>query len=207
LKNHRLLLVAAIAALALTGFGSTKLVFTWTNPNNKATHFKNIMVVGINGKASARAEFEDKLCAGLARPGIQCVPSYSLIPRPDATPIDMAQLRDVVTGQNIDAIIASRLTKFDKKITYVSGAAYPLYPAYATFYGYYGAIAPVVYSPDYLIVDKTAQIETNFYSTAPPDGSLVWTATSDTVNPKTAMKAVDALASLIAKELEKQNIL
>jgi hypothetical protein len=205
-KTGRLILILA-AGLTLTGFGSTKLVFTWTNPQNKATHFKNIMVVGINGKASIRAQFEDELCSGIARPGLTCTPSYALIPRPDGTPLEMDQLRDVVTGQKIDAIIASRLVKFIRKITYETGAAYPLYPAYSTFYGYYGAIAPVVYAPDYLSVERTAQVETNFYSTEAPDGSLVWTATSDTVNPHSPLKAVHAVSSLIAQELEKQKII
>ena len=105
----------------------------------------------------------------------------------------MSNLRDVVRGQNIDAIVASRLVKVDKKVTYIPGQAYPLYPAYSTFYGYYGAIYPVVYSPDYLRVDRTAQVETNFYSTAPPDGNLIWTGTSNTVNPQSPLKAIDAV--------------
>ena len=82
-----------------------------------------------------------------------------------------------------------------------------MFPAYGTFYGYYGAIYPVVYSPDYLRVDKTAQVETNFYSTAAPDGELVWTCTSDTVNPQSPNKAIDALSKLIVQELQKQNII
>ena len=207
MKKRVMIFLAVTAGLALTASGSTKLVFTWLNPENPAQHFKNIMVLGINGKAAIRAEFEDQLCAGIARPGIQCVPSYSLLPRPEATPIDMNNLRDVVRGQNIDAIVASRLVKYEKKVTYIPGSVYPLYPAYGTFYGYYGAIAPMVYTPDYLRVDKSAQVETNFYSTSQPDGSLVWTGTSNTVNPRSPLKAIDAISKIIVKELEKQNIL
>jgi hypothetical protein len=36
---------------------------------------------------------------------------------------------------------------------------------------------------------------------------LVWTGTSDTVNPKSPNKAIDALAKLIVQELQKQNII
>src|SRR5277367_3753996 len=88
---------------------STKLIFTWLNPKYSGTHFKNVMVLGINGRASVRAQFEDQLCAGITRPGIQCSPSYSLVPHPTGTPLDMNDLREVVRGQNIDAIVASRL--------------------------------------------------------------------------------------------------
>ena len=207
MKRQAFMILAIVAGLALTAGKSNKLIFTWLNPKYPGIHFKNIMVLGINGKASIRAQFEDQLCAGIARPGIQCSPSYSLIPRPTGTPLDMNDLRDVVSGQSIDAIVASRLVKVDKTVTYLPGEAYPLFPVYGTFYGYYGAIYPVVYSPDYLRVDKTAQVETNFYSTAAPDGVLIWTCTSDTVNPQSPNKAIDALSKLIVQELQKQNII
>ena len=208
MKRRALVILAiAIGSALLTDAKSTKLIFTWLNPKYSGTHYKNIMVLGINGRASIRAQFEDQLCAGIARPGIQCSPSYSLIPRPTGTPLDINDLRDVVSGQNIDAVVASRIMKIDKTVTYIPGQAYPLFPVYSTFYGYYGAIYPVVYSPDYLRVDKTAQVETNFYSTVPPDGELVWTCTSDTVNPQSPNKAIDALSKLIVQELQKQNII
>jgi len=207
MKRQAFMILAIVAGLALTAGKSNKLIFTWLNPKYPGTHFKNIMVLGINGKASIRAQFEDQLCARIARPGIQRSPSYSLIPRPTGTPLDMNDLRDVVSGQSIDAIVASRLVKVNKTVTYLPGEAYPLFPVYGTFYGYYGAIYPVVYSPDYLRVDKTAQVETNFYSTAAPDGELIWTCTSDTVNPQSPNKAIDALSKLIVQELQKQNII
>jgi hypothetical protein len=104
-------------------------------------------------------------------------------------------------------VLAARLVKINKTVTYIPGQAYAPYPYYNTFYGYYGAIYPVVYSPDYLRVDKTAQIETNFYSTAKPDGELIWTGTSDTVNPRSPLKAIDAVAKLIVQQLEKEKII
>ncbi len=116
-------------------------------------------------------------------------------------------MRDVVRGQNIDAILASRLLKIAKKVTYIPGQIYAPDAYYGTFYGCYGAIYPVVYSPDYLRVDRTAQIETNFYSAAKPGGELIWTGTSDTVNPQSPLKAIDAIAKLIVQELEKQKII
>jgi hypothetical protein len=207
LRRPAVLILAVLAGLAVASGKSTKFVFTWMNPSYSGAHFKTILVLGINGKVENRAEFEDQLSAAISRPGIQAIPSYSLLPRPNATPIDMTQLRDVVRGQNIDAIVASRLIKIDKKVTYIPGQVYTPYPYYNTFYGYYGAIYPVVYSPDYLRVDKTAQIETNFYSAAKPDGELIWTGTSDTVNPQSPLKAIDAIAKLIVQELEKQKII
>jgi hypothetical protein len=208
LRKPAILILAVLAALTAVNGKSTKFVFTWTNPAYSGAHFANILVLGINGKVENRAEFEDQLSAAIARPGIQAIPSYSLLPRPNSTPIDMNQLRDVIQGQNIDAVVASRLIKVSQKVTVIPGQPITPFPYYYnTFYGYYGAIYPVVYSPDYLQVDKTAQIETNFYSTAKPDGELIWTGTSDTVNPRSPLKAIDAIAALIVQELEKAKII
>jgi hypothetical protein len=207
LRRRTVLILAVSAGFTFLSGKSTKFVFTWKNPSYSGAHFKNILVLGINGKVEIRAEFEDQLSAAITRPGVRAIPSYSLLPRPDSTPLDMNQLRDVVRGQNIDAIVASRLVKVDKSVTYIPGQAFVPYPYYGTFYGYYGAIYPVVYSPDYLRVDKTAQIETNLYSAAKPDGELIWTGTSDTVNPQSPLKAIDAIAKLIVQELEKENII
>lgn len=200
-------MVALLAGLGALGFNSTKLKFSWMNPHYSGTlQFKNIMVLAINGRATIRAEFEDQLCAALAHPGVQAIPSYSLLPRPDATPIDMNQLRDVVEGQKIDAIVVSRLVKYQKTVTVIPGEAYSPYPYYGTFYGYYAEVYPTVYAPDYLQVEKVAQVETNFYSTAATDGELIWTGTSDTVNPRTPTKGVDALVRVLIEELQRQKI-
>jgi hypothetical protein len=210
LKRHAVLILAVFSVMgSLTGLdaGNTKFVFTWMNPNYLGGHFKTILVLGINGKAVNRAEFEDRLSAEITRPGIAAIPSYSLLPRPNSTPLVMSELRDVVQGQNIDAIIATRLIKVKKSVTEIPGQVYTPYPYYNSFYGYYGTIYPEVYSPDYLRVERTAQIETNFYSTLKPDGELIWTGTSDTVNPQSPSKAIDAVAKLIVETLEKQKII
>jgi hypothetical protein len=60
----------------------------------------------------------------------------------------MTQLRDVVHGHNIDAIVATRLIKAKTSVTEIPGQVYTPYPYYNTFYGYYGTIYPAVYSPD-----------------------------------------------------------
>jgi hypothetical protein len=207
LRKPAIVVLAILGAVAISGAKSTKLAFTWKNPNYPGGSFKNILVLAMNGKASSRADFEDQMVAGLTRPGIQAVPSYSLLPRPEATPIDMDQLRSVVRGQNFDAVLVSRLVKYDKTVTFVPGQAYPLYPYYGTFYGYYGALSPVVYSPGYLQTDTTAQIETNFYSTAKPDGELVWTGTSDSVNPRSVTKVINAVVKLVVQQFEKEKII
>jgi hypothetical protein len=202
-----MLLIAYLAGSALLAIAAPKLEVSWKNLNYAGGTFKNILVLALNGKAANRAEFEDELVAAITRPGGKAAPSYEFIARPDATPIDMNDLRGLVREQKFDAIVVARLTKRDTKTTYVPGEVYTPFPYYGTFYGYYSALYPAVYSPGYMATEKQAQVEVNFYSTAKPDGELVWTGTTNTFEASSAMKVIKDLVKIVTKELEKENII
>lgn len=207
LRKQTLLVVTLLALPVFLAASSPKLLLSWKNPNYSGGNFTNILVLALNGKAENRAEFEDELVAAIARPGIQATQSYVFLPRPSLTPIDMNDLKAVIREQKFDAIVVARLTKTEKKTTYVPGQVYNPYPYYGSLAGYYGAVYPLVYSPGYLVKDKIAQVETNFYSTAKPDGELVWTGTTNTFNGNSPMKVIRELVRVVIKELEKQSVI
>ena len=207
MKKRAILVLAILGVVAVSGAKSTKLVVTWKNPSYAGGSFKNILVLAMNGKASSRADFEDQMVTEITRPGIQAVPSYSVMPRPESTPIDMDQLSGVVRAQSFDAVLVSRLVKYDKTISSVPGRANPLHPNYGTFYGYVGALSPAVYSPGYLATDTQVQIESIFYSTAKSDGELIWTGTSDSVNPKKFSAVLNSIVKSVVQALEKERMI
>jgi len=207
LKKYARLMLIVLAGFSMAGFGSTKLVYSWRNPNAPGGPFKNIMVLALNGQAANRAQFEDVLTAAITQSGVQAVQSYSLIPRPNLTPINMDNLRNVVQGQGFDAVLVSRIVQYHKTVHEVQDPIFPLEPYYATFYGFYGYASPMIYTPTYLQTEQKAQVETNFYATSTPDGVLVWTGTSDTVNPHSVNDAINAIAKLVAQELQKNNLI
>lgn len=207
--GRRLLLIAAALAIpAILAASSPKLLLSWKNPDySGTTHFNNILVLALNGKAENRAEFEDELVAAIARPGVQATQSYVFLPRPNATPIDMKDLKELIQEQKFDAIVVARLTKAQVKTTYVPGEVYNPYPLYGNFYGYYSAVSPLVYSPGYMEKEKLAQVETNFYATAKQDGELVWTGTTNTFDGNSPMKAIKGLVKVVIDALEKENVI
>lgn len=209
MRKTSVLLIAVLASVALLSASSPKMELSFKNPDYAGGTLKNILVLALNGKATSRAEFEDELVAAITRPGVTAVQSYVFLPRPDATPIDMNDLRVVIKDQNFDGIVVARLTKANTTTVNVPGTAYTLPPYYGTFAGYYGAVCPVVYSPGYMETVKTAQVETNSYSTATsdPNGQLVWTGTTNTFDAGSAMKAIKDLVKLVAQELEKQGVI
>lgn len=207
MRKQWLLFVTALAIPALLVASAPKMELSWKNPNYSGGHFTNILILALNGKAENRAEFEDELAAAIARPGIQATQSYVFLVRPNATPIDLNDLKEVIREQHFDAIVVARLTKAEKKTTYVPGQTYSPYPYYGSFAAYYGAVYPLVYSPGYLVKERSAQVETNFYSTGKPDGELVWTGTTNTFNADSPMKVIKELIKVVVKELEKQSVI
>jgi len=207
MKKKLTLLAVFLTGLALLAVAAPKLEFSWKNPSYAGGPFKNILVLALNGKAANRAEFEDELVAAISRPGAQAFPSYEFMPRPDLTPIDMKDLRAVVREQKFDAILVARLTKRIEKTTYVPGEVYSPAAYYSTFYGYYGAMSPVVYTPGYMKAEKEAQVEVNVYSTAKPDGELVWTGTTNTFDAKSPMKVIREMVKIVTQELENEKFI
>jgi hypothetical protein len=80
---------------------------------------------GWHNNHHALSDFASAILAAIRRPGIQAILSYWLLPRPHSTPMDMNQLRNVIQGQNIDAVVATRLVKVNKTVSYIPGQAYP----------------------------------------------------------------------------------
>ena len=207
MNKKSILLATLLACLAIAVIAAPKIEFSWKNPTYGGQKFKNVIVLALNGKAANRAEFEDELVAAISRPGTQVSPSYDFIARPDATPIDMNDMRELVREQKIDAIVVARLTKKDTKTTYVPGQLWTPFPYYGTFYGYYGAIYSDIYTPGYMETEKEAQVEVNMYSTAKPDGELVWTGTTNTFDAGSVKKALKGLVKTVSEALEKEDII
>jgi hypothetical protein len=203
--KRKLLVVLLLFAVG-SGDASTKLKMSWKNPAYSGQPFKQILVIGMSNHLQTRADFEVALASKITSHGIAATAGTDILLRPTADPLNLEYLREQIRAYKIDAVIVSRLVKVETHVTYIPGQPYFL-PYYGTFFGYYGAVYPVVYSPDYLVKEKTVRVETNVYAVAAPDGELIWTGTSDTFNPSSAHKVINGLVRLVVMELEKAAIL
>lgn len=207
MRKKSVLLIVVLASVALLAVAGPKLEMSWKNPVYSGVALKKILVLALNGRAANRMEFEDQLVAAITRPGAKAYPSYEFIMRPDATPIDMKDMRELVKEQNFDAIVVARVTKHDTTTTYVPGTVYTPVGYYGTFYGYYSVVYPPIYTPGYMQTDNVGQVEVNVYSTSKPDGELVWTGITNTFSIGSVMKTIKSLVKIVSKQLEKDNVI
>src|SRR5215467_1030280 len=202
-------LIVFLLILTAASGKSFKVVTSWFNPQYQGQKFHKILVIGVAQDLAVRADFEDKMAAQIARPGMETIPGNQILLRPDpnAKP-DFDYLRAQINSNHVDAVVVSRLLSVDKKVIYVPSSTYIApFPYYYSFYGYLGAVYPVVYDPGYTREDSTVRVETNVYATSKPDGDLVWTGVSDSFNPKSAKKVADGLVEEIPKRMEKDGLL
>jgi hypothetical protein len=202
------LILCSLSVLPVANAKGAKLLVSWKNPEYSGQKPRRILVIGMSENPEIRADFEDDLSSALENDGLEVIPGNTILFRPHSAELEADYLRGQIRDFKIDSVLVSRLVKVDKKTTYIPGHSYSVpYGYYHSFYGYYGAVYRQVYTPDYLREDTTVRVETNFYTATPPNEELIWTATSDSFNPKSAQKVIDGLVKLIMKELTKQNLL
>jgi hypothetical protein len=203
MRTRTLAVLCFVLALVTLAGAKTKLVMTWKNPEYTGPKPHRVLVIGIGNDLAIRADFEDAMSQKLARDGIEAIPGHTLLLRPEpGSKPNLDYLRLQVRDHKIDTVMVTRMVHYEKEVTYFA-------PSVDThsFYGYYGSVYTTVYTPGYLSEDTKVQIETRVFATTPPNGELVWIATTNSFNPDSKRKVVEDVAKLVEKELVKDHLL
>jgi len=203
-----MVLAVVLTVSAIGHCKSTKLVASVTSPTYSGQHFKKVLVIGMSDNPAVRTDFEEAMSNRLKSAGIHAVPGYNILLRPKSAKMDPDYLKAQIKEHEIDAVLVTRLVGVKNETTYIPGQAYMPYPYYNSFYGYYSHVYPVVYTPGYLVHDKTVRVETSLYGTSTPEGEFIWTGLSETFNPnpKKIDKAIDAVVQVVVEDLQKEKI-
>jgi hypothetical protein len=196
-----LVIAASIAALFTSCGGSTRLVTSWRDPAvtvQEGSLNKVLFIALLKDEATRRAA-EDQL-VGLAKS--TGVASYNYFGN-NIEAINAPGMNDQMIRDGFDGVVIMRLVDLTKEQTYVPGTTYPSY--YGSPYGYYCYAAPMYYDPGYVRTDVTYTVETNIYSTKL--GKLVWTGTTNTVNPSDLGTSVREIVEQIHWKMVKEGFL
>ena len=204
-----MVLAVVLTASSIGNCKSTKLVASVLSPTYSGQHFQKVLIIGMSNNPSIRIDFEQAMSERLKSVGVHAVPGYNILLRPKSAKMDPAYLKAQIKEHQIDAVLVARLVSVTNDTMYVPGQAYAIpYPYYNSFYGFYNNIYPVVYSPGYLIHEKTVRVETTLYGTSTPEGEFIWTGLSETLdpNPKKIDKAIDGMVQVVVEDLQKEKI-
>jgi hypothetical protein len=205
-----LLFISAV----LGGCASTQIVSQWSDPQYKAGPLKKVVVFIAAKDEAVRRATEDRAVAGLTG-ATKGVASYTLFP--DQNELDKkneARIKSVLEKQGMDGAIVTRLEAVDKDAVYVPPHTYAVPGAvppvagvpYGSFYGYYGYAYGYAYStPGYTYQETKYRIETLVYRL--PQGNIIWTATTESVNPDSRQQVTEELLRIVGQELMKDGII
>jgi len=201
MRKHITHTVTILAAMLLVaGCASTTLQSQWRDPGYTSGPFRKIFVIGLSARdVTARRIFEDVMVAKLTAEGVQALPEWQHLPSDG--PLPEGSVSAAVDGTGADAVLIARLVGIDTRISVspvaVPGPGFGWYGPYAGWYsGWYAA--PQVTQYDVVIV------ETSLFDTKTK--RLVWSATSQTVDPASVQKEAPAFADTIIGALQKAGL-
>jgi hypothetical protein len=194
---------AFLAVLVLAACQTTSIQSAWYDASYRGGPFKKIVVIASDGTTADSRVFEDIFVQKLQAAGVQAIPGYATVP-PDARRQE-STFAPAVAATGADGVILVRLLRVDTR-TQVSTVMVPG-PMVGPWGGFYG---PGFYGGGfYAVPDVTqydvASVETNVYNVATK--SLVWAATTQTVNPTTVAQEAPKFADLIIEQLRARNLL
>ena len=198
MPNHlaRWLVLVAGAWLA-AGCASTTLQSTWLDPGYKGGPFKRIFAIGLSARdVTARRVLEDVLAAKLKAGGVEAVPAWQFLA--NEGPADEGALASAVAASAADGMLMVRLLGVDTQTTVwttvMPGPGFGWYGFYSGWYAY-----PQVTQT------QIAVIETTLFDVR--SQRIVWSATSETINPSSVQKDAPGFADVILASLRKEGFL
>jgi hypothetical protein len=188
-------MVAATATLVAAGCASTEIRNTWRNPQYVSAPPRNVLVVALVPSLPIRHQIESQMAGTLQGQGLRAVPVSQILP-PSAN-LDAATIRKVTSQQGFDGLLVSRFKGTQEQVSYVPGTI----SGYDAYFGTFGPYATI--SPGYVQTTQSERMETSFFDTR-GQGSLIWTATSDTFNSGEANQDVSKFVSTVMNSFDQQ---
>ena len=195
-NSHRMLrwLAVVLGTLFLAGCASTTLQSTWRDPTFTGGPFKRVFVVGLSARdGTARRVLEDVLVAKLKAGGVDAIPGCQFL---SDAPMEEAAFAAMVAKTGADAMLMVRLLGVETQTT--------VWPPMGPRIGWYGAYSGWYAYPD-VTQTQTAVIETTLFDTK--TRRVVWSGTSETLNPTSVQKDAPAFADVILGALRKDGVL
>ncbi len=208
LSCRALFMATSIALLAACA--STSVVSQWRDPAYRGAPLKKIVIYIAAKEDATRRMVEDRLASSFPK-GTQAVPSYTLFPDPkEINEQNKEKIGARLRQEGFDGALTARLVSVDKDNVYVPPQTY-VAPAgrpavgvpYGSFYGYGGYAYSYAYTaPGYTYQQTKYLIETILY--AIPGGKMLWTMTTESVNPDSRQQIIQEVTGMIDGELKKE---
>ena len=198
--------LALLSLALLSSCASTRLTASWYDDSYQQKKIMNdVLVIAVSKEETVRRLYEDSFAGELASKDVRAIPSYSLS-QPDIQP-EEAAIQAAIKEAGAHSVLITRHLGTDTKQHYRPPERYTVFadPYYGRMSGYYPMAYREVYSPGYNVTVTTVALETNLYDVE--TGNLVWSARSESVDPKMTKKYIDELVDIFVNDLKSKGLL
>lgn len=189
------LAIALLALGAVVACASTNITSTWRDPAIGPVQFRKVVGIALSADSTLRRIAEDEFVRAVG-PSLG-IAGYAVVPDEDLQ--DRDRVRERVEAAGVDGAVVFRLTAVEVTERWVPPTTY------GNAWGYWGSAAPMVFEPGYMTTDRTVVIETNVYNVA--DARLVWSARSETFNPRNSRTLVDDVVRVVVAKLREEKLI
>jgi hypothetical protein len=195
----------ACALAAAPASGKTKMVPGSPGEKSQDPPPRKILVLVIAQDPITRAAFEDVIAGELSLRGGTAVASHLTFPE---LPKERAPFEAKLAADGFDAVTVSRLVGSNDKVKVVEG-----HTTYATDYqgmdmwGGYWYTYEKVSVAGYLEKESRVRARTDLWRTSGAAGKIVWSGTSETLDPRTAAQAAREVGAAVAAAMAKAKVI
>lgn len=187
-------LALAAGVLFLASCASTTMQSVWRDPAYTGGPFKRVFVVALSAKdGTARRVLEDVMVAKLRAGGVDAIPGWQYL---SDAPMDEGAFGAAVAKSGADAMLMVRLLSVETQTT--------VWPPMGPRIGWYGMYSGWYAYPD-VTTSQTAIVETTLFDAK--SRRVIWSGTSETLNPTSVQKDAPAFADVILGALRKDGLL
>jgi hypothetical protein len=196
----KLLLMLGVSAFVACG-PSTDIVKSWKEPGVSftPTGSEKVLVIGLVKDETSRRIVEDNL---VKRIKVSAVASYTILTEEMVKGAKEDALEAHLKSGGFTHVLVSRLADVENETSYVPGTTTAHYGGYGRYYGYG---ASMYSTPGYYQQEKHYFVETAVYSIDP--NKLLWTGTTETVNPSKMDKTINEIADAVTYQMQKEGFI
>jgi hypothetical protein len=177
---------------------STELTDIYSDEAFAGKVIRKILVLGMTTDEWKKKVYENEFRSQLLTHDIEVLMAWQELPKGEQ--LNKETFEKYFKDKNVDAVlIAIEGGESTDKTLYTAGSG-NVYVGVG-FYGFYASTASYYFNSDYLAEEKIVHMRTNLYETK--DAKLIWSAKSQSFEPKNTGDVVKAVCSKVVNEISR----
>ena len=181
---------------------STELTDIYSDEAFAGKEIKKILVLGMTTEEWKKKVYENEFRDQLLTHDVEVLMAWQELPKGEQ--LNRETFEKYFKDKNVDAVlVAIEGGESTDKTLYTAGSG-NVYVGVG-FYGFYASTASYYFNSDFLAEEKVVHMRTNLYETT--DAKLIWSAKSQSFEPKKTGDVIKAVSKNVVGELSRQSFI